>query len=169
MSATLDTLFSLLDQHLKHYESLAAFIDREQLALIDQDLDRLQSMVKAKETVILKIKLLIPLLSRAVQAVALEIGLEPDPLPTLTELAKAAPPAYSRRLERAGLAMARLKKKITRLNETNRTFVQETLDLVSGSMAVLTGAPTNANSGYLSTGQRAPHRAPGPVRLSREV
>ena len=68
------------------------------------------------------------------------------------------------------MALARLKRGIARHNKDNQAFVQEALDLVSGSIAILTGAVSTApKRGYMANGQQAPAAAYQPVRLSREV
>ena len=47
--------------------------------------------------------------------------------------------------------------------------VQEALDMISGSIAILTGAALAPKSGYLRNGQTAEASGHRPVRLSREV
>jgi hypothetical protein len=169
INAMLDALMKLLENHARHYEKLSVLLNQEQAALIDLDLERLQKTAKAKETLSLRIKLLIPPLSQAIGDAARILGLSPDPLPTLAELARVAPPPWSNHLERAGLALARLKSGIARHNEANHMFVQEALDLISGSIAILTGARVSAKTGYLPNGQAASMDGYRPVKLSREV
>ena len=170
MTAKLDELTGLLEEHQGHYEKLSQMLVKERAALINIDLDQIQQIAKAKENTILKVKLLLPPLSRAIKAAAAEYGVPEDPLPTLAELAGAVPQLWSGKLRRAGLTLARHKRTITRHNNTNRNFVQEALDMISGSIAVLTGATAMApKSGYLSNGHRAPNPGYSPVKLSREV
>lgn len=172
MKAQLDALMSLLEQHIKGYESLAEILTREQAALLDLDLERLGEMTKAKETAVLKIKLLVSPLARGIEAAAQAVGLPPTPTPTLIELAGAAPKPWSVSLEKASLALARLKRGVARHNEANHSFVQEALELVSGSISILTGAGRQAaKAGYTAGGRRrqAPSGEMKPARLSREV
>lgn len=169
MQDQLDELFNLLEQYLGLYENLGRLLDRERTALIDLDLDRLQRMTKIKETEVLKVKLLLPALTKAIQGSALVLGLPSEPLPALASLAGAAPEPWSSRLNRTGLTLARLKRNAARNNEANHRFVQEALDMISGSISMLTGAALVPNGGYLSNGQHTNSANCGPMKLSREV
>ncbi|MFH1137355.1 MAG: flagellar export chaperone FlgN [Pseudomonadota bacterium] len=169
MNRRLEQLQALVLQHIGRYQGLAGILEEEQAALLSLDLDRIQQAAKAKETMVLKIKLLVPPLTQAIQDAALSLGQEPEPLPTLAELAKAAPEPYAKDLERAGLTLARLKRGITRHNDANHAYVREALDLVSGSISILTRAVHPAKGSYLPTGQRARPSGYGPTKLSREV
>jgi hypothetical protein len=169
INAMLDALMKLLGNHARHYEKLAILLNQEQAALVDLDLERLQKTAKAKETLSLRIKLLIAPLSQAITESAQALGLPAEPLPTLADLARVAPAPWSNHLERASLALARLKRGIARHNEANHMFVQEALELISGSIAILTGARVSTKTGYLPNGQSASTSGYQPVKLSREV
>ncbi|MEW5724672.1 MAG: flagellar protein FlgN, partial [Thermodesulfobacteriota bacterium] len=144
MDAKLDELTRLLKKHIGHYEKLAELLSLEQAALMDLDLERLQKVTKAKETMALKIKLLVPALAQAITEAAGLLGVPAEPLPTLAELSQAALEPYRTRFEKAGVALARLKRGVLRHNEDNQVFVREALDMVSGSVAILTGAAASA-------------------------
>jgi len=169
METTMNELMGLLDRHLAQYESLVGLLDRETEALVKLDVDQLQEISKAKETEALKIRLLITPLTQAIQSAAGELGLQETPLPTLAELASRAGAPWAARLHRCSLALARLKRAVERGNEANRNFIHETLDLMSGSIAILTGAVLLHQQGYMANGQKGRTAAYGPARLSREV
>jgi len=169
MEQQLNELTNLLGLHLTHYQELNALLEKEQAALIELEFERLQEVTKAKETTVLAISDLIPMLTLGIKKAASCLGLAEDPLPSLSEISGAAPQPWSSQLNRAGLALARLRKNAVRHNEANRSFVQEALDLVSGSIAILTGAAMVHQEGYRSNGQRIIAAAAGPARLSREV
>ncbi|MEW5724304.1 MAG: hypothetical protein AB1896_14435, partial [Thermodesulfobacteriota bacterium] len=83
---------------------------------------------------------------------------------------QAALEPYRTRFEKAGVALARLKRGVLRHNEDNQVFVREALDMISGSVAILTGAAASApRKGYLANGREEKAAGYRPVRLSREV
>lgn len=169
MKPELEEVLSLVDQQIGLYERLAELLDQEQEGLIKLDLDRLQAVSKAKETTALKIKVLVPSVAEAIRGAARVLGRPSEPLCTLAELAESAPEPASGRLSRAGTALARLKGQIARHNQDNHNFVQETLQIVSDSVAILTGAALTPRKGYQRHGLCAPASNVGPRRLSREV
>lgn len=169
MEQQLKELTNLLEQHLTHYQELNALLEQEQAALIELAFERLQEVAKAKETTVLAINDLVPMLTHGIKKAAACLGLTEDPLPTLSEISGAAPQPWSNRLNRAGLILARLKRNAARHNEANRSFVQEALNLVSGSIAILTGAAVARQEGYRSNGQKIMAGGGGPAKLSREV
>ena len=169
MEALLEHLIKLMAQHIGGYDRLAQLLLQEQSALIEHDIERIQKISKAKETLALKIKLLLPAVSQAIQDVARALQLPVDPLPTMAELAAAAPEPWAGKLSLAGLKLARLQQSVTMQNQANHAYVQEALDMISGSIAILTGAALAPKSGYLRNGQTAEASGHRPVRLSREV
>ena len=169
MKAELDELLALTGQHIGQYETMIELLNQEQAALIALDLDRLQATAKAKETTVLKMQLTAPGLTRAAARAASALGLVVDEQPTLSDLAAAAPQPWSGRLQRAGLMLVRLKRNISSHSRANQTFIQESLDLVSGRIAILTGTHKPRPQGYLASGKQAASLAQGPVRLSREI
>ncbi|MBU2548527.1 MAG: flagellar protein FlgN [Proteobacteria bacterium] len=170
MKAALDELMNLLETHLSLYGQLAGLLDREQAALLELDVVGLQKMAKTKETLSLKIRLHLPALTESIRSTARALGLPESPLPVLAQMASAAPEPWANRLNRASLALARLKREVGRHNEINRHFVQESLDMIAGHLSILTGAATKSReSGYQSNGQRTAGPSYGPVKLNREV
>ena len=170
MSIKLIELVALTGQHITLYETLAEHLSREQTALLEMDLEALQQAVKAKETTALKIKLMVPAVADAIADAAEELGLPREPRPTLAEIGARAPAPYGTRLARAGLALARLKRGIARHNEDNHSFVETAMEMINGSIAVITGAVTaKPRQGYSAKGRQTRSPDCPPVRLSREV
>lgn len=169
MEPKLDELTKILDRHVGLYEGLAELLNQEQIALIEMDLDRLQEVAKAKEAAVLEIKLSLPGLAECIKKAATALNLPTEPLPTLAELSRAAPQPWFTSLNQAGVALARLKRNTARQNEANHSFVQEALELVTSSIAVLTGVAAIHQENYRSDGQQVPASTFGPTKLSREV
>ncbi|MDY6852521.1 MAG: flagellar protein FlgN, partial [Thermodesulfobacteriota bacterium] len=165
----LNELTKILDRHVGRYEGLAELLNQEQAALIEIDLDRLQEVAKAKETVVLEIKRSLPGLTKCIKEAAAALNLPAEPLPTLADLSKASPQPWFTSLNQTGAALARLKRNTARHNEANHSFVQEALELVTSSIAILTGAAAVHQENYRPDGQQAPASTFGPTKLSREV
>ncbi len=169
MNRHLNELVSLLDNQLASYQSLIDLLNEEKAALLNLDLEKVQETAKTKENAVLKIRLLLPALTESIKETGIILGLPEDPLPTLAELSAAAPQPWSARIRQAGLALARLKRAVARHNEANKSFVQESLQMTSDSIAILTGAVFRQQGGYKSNGQKSASGDYGPTRLSREV
>jgi hypothetical protein len=169
MNERLDQLVMLLEQHIGLYQTLIDLLNREQSALMALKVDEVHETAKAKETIALKIKLQTPLLARTIQETAAGQGLAIDPLPTLAELSAAVPSPWSKQLERMGLSLARVKRTVISHNQANHRFVRASLEMVSNSIAILTGAGSGPQKGYLRNGQHAAQGGYQAVKLSREV
>ena len=169
MKPKLDELTKILGRHVGRYEDLAELLNQEQTALIEIDMDRLQEIAKAKEAVVLEIKRSLPELTRCIKEAAAALNLPAEPLPTLAELSRAAPQPWFTSLNQASAALARLKRNTARHNEANHSFVQEALELVTSSIAILTGAAAIHQENYRPDGQQVPASTFGPTKLSREV
>jgi flagellar biosynthesis/type III secretory pathway chaperone len=165
-----EALNTLLDQYIGRYQELAQLLNDEQAALVKLDTDHIQQIAKTKETLVLKIKLLAEPLAECLTEVGRNHGLEQEELPTLAELARVTPRPWSEKLQKAGFALARLKRSVSAHNHANQRFVTEAIELISGSISILTGAASIPKGGYLPSGrQQAPGVHHGPLRLSREV
>ena len=169
MTGNLETLNALLDQYIGRYQELSQLLNDEQAALVELDMDRIQQIAKTKETLALKIKLLAQPLAECITEVGRDYGLDREDLPTIAELARFAPQPWSGKLHKAGLTLARLKRSVSSHNQANQWFVTEAIELISGSISILTGAASIPKGSYLPSGQRAPGVDRGPTRLSREV
>ena len=169
MTALLDGLLLLVQKHIDRYRELASLLDEEQSALIRLDVEQLQQLSKTKETMVLKIELLVEPLAQTIRDAARALGLPENPQPALAEIAEAAPRAYRIELRRRSFELVRLKNQIARHNEANRNFVRESIRLVSDSIAILTGAVAARKTGYLPNGQQPSMSGYRPVKLSREV
>jgi hypothetical protein len=156
--------------HLERYRELADFLEQEKKHLLNLDLDGLLVVSKAKERLARNIIAGSGALRDSIAQTALMLGLGDDPLPTLAEIARLTPAPYGIRLGEGAGTLARLKNLILRENETARHFVEESLDLVTGSINILSGADQLKGNGYGSDGKKEKGvKKALPSKFSREV
>ncbi|MDR1312424.1 MAG: flagellar export chaperone FlgN [Deltaproteobacteria bacterium] len=159
-----------LGEHLARYQELVDFLDQEKKHLLNLDLDGLLVVSKAKERLARKIIDGTGALRESIAQTALMLGLDEEPAPTLAEIAALAPAPYGIRLGEGAGALARLKNLILRENETARHFVEESLELVTGSINILSGADGLKGNGYGSDGKKEKGvKKALPSKFSREV
>ncbi|MDR3154403.1 MAG: flagellar protein FlgN [Deltaproteobacteria bacterium] len=159
-----------LTGHLSRYRELIDFLEQEKKHLLDLDLDGLLVTSKAKERLAKNIIEGSEGLRESIARTALMLGLGDDPLPTLAEIAARTPAPYGGRLSEHAGSLARLKNLILRENDTARRFVEQSLDLVTGSINILSGADQIKGTGYGSDGKKEKGvKKALPSKLSREV
>jgi hypothetical protein len=159
-----------LEEHLARYQELIDYLEEEKKHLLNLDLDGLMAVSKAKEKLARNIIAGSESFRETLGEAALMLGLAADPPPTLTEIAARTPGPYGVKLSEGAGSLARLKNLILRENETARHFVEESLELVTGSINILSGADQLKGQGYGSDGkkEKGVKKAP-PSKLSREV
>jgi hypothetical protein len=159
-----------LQEHLGRYQELADYLETEKAQLLNLDLDGLMVTSKAKERLARNIIAGSGELRDSIVQAALMLGLAGDPPPTLAEIAARTPGPYGIRLSEGAGSLARLKNVILRENETARHFVEESLELVTGSINILSGADRVKAEGYGSDGKKDKGvKKALPSKLSREV
>jgi hypothetical protein len=159
-----------LKGHLGRYQELIDFLELEKKHLLNIDLDGLLVVSKAKEKLARNIIDGSGALRGSLAQAAAMLGLDDDPPPTLAEIAALTPGPYGARLSEGAGNLARLKNLILRENEMARHFVEESLDLVTGSINILSGAEQLKGGGYGSDGKKEKGvKKALPSKLSREV
>jgi hypothetical protein len=160
---------SLLGQ-LAKYQELIDFLEIEKQRLLNLDLDGLLVVGKAKEKLAKSIIKSGESLKDSILEAALMLKLPSDPLPTLAEIAKAVPGPFGLRLSDGASKLARLKNLILRENAMAKRFVEESLDLVTDSINILSGASQIKAEGYGSDGKKDKGvKKALPSKISREV
>jgi len=169
MHQNADNLLDLLQSQIGHYQKLSELLEQEQKNLIELNLDKLQKISKVKEDTVQDIKLLIEPLAGEIKTLAQKLGLETNPLPTLTQLTEYLSGPLSGRLRKSAQDLAAIKTDVFKHNQDNQHFIQETLGLIEGSLGILTGANLGKAKQYLPNGQQAATESSRPVKLSREI
>jgi hypothetical protein len=159
-----------LKDHLDRYQKLVDFLDLEKKYLLNLDLDGLLVTSQAKEVLGRDIQEGLHSLISALSDSALMLGLPPEPCPTLGEVASLCPKPYGSKINDMAVTLARLKNVILRENEANRHFVQESLNLVNGSINILTGADQLKGDSYTKDGSKDQGvKKSRPTKVSKEV
>jgi flagellar biosynthesis/type III secretory pathway chaperone len=166
----IQNLADQLDGHLERYQSLIDFLDQEKKCLLSLDLEGLLATSQFKESLARNIHESISSLTESLARTALMLGLPASPPPTLTEVAAKCPKPYDNRLTDGALTLVRLKNIINRENDSNRRFVEQSLNLVNESLNILTGADQYQAEGYRKDGTKDKSvKKAKPAKLSKEV
>lgn len=166
----IQNLAEQLDGHLERYQSLIDFLDREKRCLLALDLEGLLATSQIKERLARDIQDSIYRLTDGIVEAALMLGLSTSPPPTLAELASKCPRPFDNRLNDGAMALARLKNVISRENDANRRFIEQSLNLVNDSLNVLSGADRYQAEGYRKDGTKDKSvKKARPAKLSKEV
>jgi hypothetical protein len=163
-------LASALKGHLERYQRLVDYLGEEKKYLLSLDLDGLLVTSQAKEELGRDIQNGMGLLINNLSDVAIMLGLPIVPSPTLAEVANLCPKPYDNLINDMAIALARLKNVILRENEANRAFVQESLNLVNGSINALTGADRLKGDSYGKDGSKDQGvKKARPTKVSKDV
>ncbi|MGL4208530.1 MAG: flagellar export chaperone FlgN [Candidatus Adiutrix sp.] len=165
----IENLCKILKSHLKRYETLVDFIEKEKKYLLNLDLDGMFSSSQAKEQLALDIQKNINVLVEAIREVAFSLGLNLEPQPLLADLVRKLPKPYDNEVNDASIQLVRLKNIILRENEANRHFIEEAMRLANESINILTGANQLKGDGYTKDGVKGEKKRTLPVKLSKEV
>ncbi|MDR1051238.1 MAG: flagellar protein FlgN [Deltaproteobacteria bacterium] len=166
----IQNLAEQLDGHLERYQSLIDFLEVERKCLLTLDLEGLTATSRHKEVLAKNIRESILRLTDGINTASLMLGLEPDPSPTLAEVAALCPAPYDNAINDGAIRLARLKNIIARENEANRLFIEQSLTLINDSLNVLTGADQVKGDGYRKDGSKDKGvKKALPVKLSKEV
>jgi hypothetical protein len=159
-----------LNGHLARYSELIEFLDKEKKYLLNLDLDGLLVVSKAKEELAKKIIKGSEGFRDYLFMAGAMLGLKSDNPPTLVEVAALCPKPYANRLADGAMALARLKNQILRENDQARHFVEESLDLVTESINMLSGANQLKGDSYNNDGKKGKGvKKSLPSKLSRDV
>ncbi|MDR2459709.1 MAG: flagellar protein FlgN [Deltaproteobacteria bacterium] len=163
-------LSEALQEHTARYQELIDFLEDEKKYLLNLDLDGLLLVSKAKEKLAKIILASNEKLTEKIACAALMLGLPLDPPPTLAAIAMATPGPFGAKLSEMASTLARLKNLIVRENATAKHFVEHSLELVTESLNILSGANQLKGDGYSSDGKKEKTVKRGlPSKLSREV
>ncbi|MDR2200119.1 MAG: flagellar protein FlgN [Deltaproteobacteria bacterium] len=158
-----------LNSHLERYRELIDFLEKEKRYLINMDLDGLLRLSRLKEELAKKIMAGEPSFRDSLSMAGAMLGLKSEK-PTLAEVAKGCPLPFSNRLADGAITLAGLKNRILRENEQAKRFVEESLDLVTESINILSGANQLKGESYASDGKKEKGvKKALPAKLSRDV
>jgi hypothetical protein len=109
-------------------------------------------------------------LKESLTSASLMLGLSIDPLPTLAEVASLIPSPMGNNIADEVSQLARLKNLIVRENGMAKQFVEKSLELVTESLNILSGADQIKGESYQSDGKKEKGvKKALPSKISREV
>jgi hypothetical protein len=159
-----------LQAHIERYTELINFLDKEKTYLLNLDLDGLLMLSKAKEELARGIIRDGQSFQDSLATAGAMLGLDQDTAPTLAEISALCPLPYSNRLADGAMTLARLKNQILRENDQAKLFVEESLELVTESINILTGANQLKGDSYSKSGKKEKGvKKALPSKFSRDI
>lgn len=158
-------LFELLEEDVDLYRSLLSLLGKERECLHTLSVEDLCSITKAKETEILKIKVLEENI-KDMAALLLRQKIDPDDEISLTALAKAANTSQAKVLRGYLSILTKLKANIEDENVYNKRFIEDSLEYLEDAMSIL--VPRTNSSFYTPQGKNG-RCSCNPAVVSREV
>ncbi len=151
MDMLVSNLLGLLEGETDLYRSLLLALQKEKKAIVDSELVELNETSKEKENLLLKIRILEEQRLRMVERLAENLAYSPQGL-TLAELSQLVEEPYSTRLKDCSSNLLALVQSIQEVNRGNRSLLTHSLELVRGSLTLLTTL-IGSNSVYYKTGE----------------
>lgn len=169
MNQSAERVFNGVTSRIGHYKALNQLMDLEQKYLIDLDLENLKETARAKEKTIGRIKTQAEPLAASIKELGQTLGIKGETLPTLAELSQTLDEPYSIKLRQAGRELAQIRSEVNIHNLDNKNFVQDVLDLMQDSLAVLTGTLPSSADNYQPDGGQTVSKPIKPAKLNREI
>ncbi|TSA10908.1 MAG: flagellar protein FlgN [Deltaproteobacteria bacterium] len=158
-------IFELLEKEVGFYQELLRLLDKERECLHSLSIEDLCAISKAKETEILKIKVVEENLKDITAGLFKNHGYVSEDT-TITALMEVADKKQAGILKNYLAILTALKEDIRERNGNNKRFIEETLEVIEDSLSILM-PPRNAPF-YTSQGKNARCSCNANV-LSREV
>ncbi len=161
MNGLLTELSGLLEQETELYQALLSAIEKEKQAVIAANLEKLNETTKAKENLLLKLRILDERRSHLLRKLADVLG-QPENTLSLKNLSQMVAAPHASRLKRSRTKMLSLIGKIQAANNQNRALFSHSLELVKGSMSLLNNLMTSSPV-YFRTGDLQQHDQTGKI------
>lgn len=136
MEHLLDKLIGLLEHTAQLYQALLAVVQNEKNAVVGLDLQQLNEACKAKDNLLLKLRILEEQREQMMVRLAAEIGCAPQGL-TLTQLSLRVESFYSRRLVDCSRDLLVLVQSLQDATEQNKFLMSHSMQLIQGSYNLL--------------------------------
>ena len=161
LNGLLNELAGLLEQETELYQALLEAIGNEKQAVIAANLEKLNETTKAKENLLLKLRILDEQRSHLLRKLADLLGQPADDL-TLKNLSQMVAAPHATRLKRCRTKLLSLIGKIQTANSQNRALFSHSIELVKGSMNLLHNLMTSSPV-YFRTGDLQQHEQTGKI------
>jgi len=150
MEHLIKKLIGLLEHTTELYKLLFAVVQNEKNAVVGLDLQQLNEACKAKENLLLKLRILEEQREQIMDRVAAEFGRSPQNL-TITELSLLVDKSYADRLRRCSSDLVALIQTLQDTSRQNKFLMSHSMQLIQGSYNLLNNLMT-ANPVYYSSG-----------------
>jgi flagellar biosynthesis/type III secretory pathway chaperone len=150
MDTLLNTFLGLVEEQTSFYGALLLSLQREKHAVVHSRLDDLSESSKEKESIILKIRILEEQRVTLLKKLAHSLGCPSEEV-TLTQLSKMVKEPHATRLRKCSSNLSALIQSIQEINETNRSLLAHSIEVVRGSLTLMHNLMTS-NPTYQRTG-----------------
>ncbi|MBW2411194.1 MAG: flagellar protein FlgN [Deltaproteobacteria bacterium] len=161
LNGLLNELSGLLHQETELYGALLALMDNEKQAVIATNSEKLNEITKAKENLLLKLRILDEQRSHLLRKLADVLG-QPENALSLKNLSNMVEAPHASRLRRSRTKLLSLITEVQAANSQNRALFTHSLELVRGSMNLLNNLMTS-NPVYFRTGDLQQHHQTGNI------
>ena len=150
MEHLLDKLLGSLEQATELYQSLFRVLQNEKDAVVGLNLQQLNEACKAKDNLLLKLRILEEQREQIMARVAAEFGRSPQRL-TITELSLLVDKSYAERLRQCSSDLVALIRALQDTSRQNKFLMSHSMQLIQGSYNLLNNLMA-ANPVYYSSG-----------------
>lgn len=150
MERLLKKLIGLLEHATELYQSLFAVVQNEKNAVVGLDLQKLNEACKAKDNLLLKLRILEEQREQIMLRLADEIGCSPQGL-TLTQLSLLVDESYARKLNDCSRDLLMLIQSLQDAMQQNKFLMSHSMQLIQGSYNLLSNLMA-ANPLYYRSG-----------------
>ena len=151
MELLLDDLLGLLEGEIGLYASMLLALQKEKKAIVDSNHKALNETSRKKENLFLKIRILEEQRISILKKLAQELGQSSQDL-TLSKLSQLVQEPHSTRLVDCHSTFLSLAQSIQEINQSNKTLLTHSLDLVKTSVSLLSDL-LSSNPVYYRTGK----------------
>ena len=141
MEYLLDKLLESLGHATELYQSLYRVVQNEKDAVVGLNLQQLNEACKAKDNLLLKLRILEERREQLMDRVAAELGLSPQGL-TLTKLAQLVDKAYADRLRDSSTDLLAVIQALQDATRQNKFLMSHSVQLIQGSYNFLNNLMT---------------------------
>lgn len=150
MEHLLEKLFGLLEHATELYQSLFAVVQKEKDAVVGLNLQQLNEACKAKENLLLKLRILEEQREQLMDKLAAVLNCEPHDI-SLIQLSNLVKEPYAGRLRICSTKLLSLIQELQEANRQNKMLLSHSLELVQGSFNLLNNVMA-ANPVYYRSG-----------------
>ena len=156
MEHLLDKLIRLLAHATELYQSLLRVVENEKDAVVGLNLEQLNEVCKAKDNLLLKLRILEEQRLQVMNRVAAELDCSPEGL-TLSRLSEQVDQSYARRLVDCSTDLLALIQTLQQVTQQNKSLVSHSMQLIEGSYHLLNSLtadnPVYYRSGAVESGE----------------